>query len=73
MLLKWLKYMKINGILINFIFNYNEVGMWDCSDNTLTKLNNLACCPLLTSLNVANNHLKTRESIEHLKECPNLR
>lgn len=42
------------------------------SNNRISKLSNLACCPMLKTLICTNNKLDNVESIAHLAECTGL-
>jgi dynein assembly factor 1, axonemal len=42
------------------------------SNNYITKLENLSCCPLLSSLIITHNCIECTSDLEHLIECKNL-
>jgi dynein assembly factor 1, axonemal len=44
----------------------------DLSNNRVTKIENLSCCPNLQTLNLSHNALTTVASMEHLRDCPAL-
>ena len=41
----------------------------DLSNNRLTMIENLSCCPMLQTINFSNNALGSPASISHLTEC----
>jgi len=67
-------YMSKNLISkIQNLSTLTELVQLDLSSNRITKIEGLSSLVNLDSINLSRNALTSPESIEHLKECPNLR
>jgi len=50
-----------------------EVRALNLSENFVEKIDNISCLPNLETIQLNNNHLETLESVEHLRDCPQIR
>lgn len=57
---------------ISHLEGLENLDTLNISSNIIRKLENLACCPLLSTLICTNNKLDNIESIKHLAECKNI-